>query len=121
MTSTYFIEHRGKKILYLDFAEVADRSEAEARIAEAKGIIAEQKKNSLRTLTVVTGSAIDREITFLIRDLVEHNRPFVLAGAVVGIEGVVRFIYQAVARLTGRSFALFETVDEAKDWLADQG
>ena len=121
MTSTYFIEHAGKKILYLDFAGVEDRAEARARIAEAKDVVARQEPKSIRTLTVVSGSEIDREITFLIRDLVEHNRPYVMAGAVVGVDGVKRHIYQAVARLTRRTFALFDTIEEAKDWLVRQG
>jgi hypothetical protein len=119
MNHVFFVEHKGRQILYFDFANVSNRDEALRRIADAKEFVAQQEKGSLLTLTVVTGSAIDREITFEIRELVAHNRPYVKAGAIVGVTGAVRFVYRAVARLTARSFELFDSEDDAKDWLVN--
>ena len=120
MTSTYFVKHQGHDILYFDFANVTDHDEALRLVAEAKDVVAGQPRNSLLTLVDVRGSSADREITWALKDLAEHDRPYVIASAIVGLEGVKKVISQAVARLAGRTFAAFDTVEEAQDWLVRQ-
>jgi hypothetical protein len=120
MARTYFIEHRGTRILFLDFASVTRKNEALAYLEEARSVVSEQPPGSLLTLTDVSGTPVDREIVSATKDLLAHNRPYVKAGAIVGVHGVLRTIYQALARLSRRSFALFDSLDEAKDWLVER-
>lgn len=120
MTSTYFIKYKGQDILYFNFAGVTEHDAALRIVAEAKTVVSTQPPNSILALVDVTNSSADREITWALKDLAEHDRPYVIASAIVGLHGVNRVISQAVARLAGRTFATFATVDEAKEWLIRQ-
>lgn len=117
---TYFIEHRGARILLLDFSHVMDEQVAMATIGEARRIVAGQPHGSLLTLTNVEGSHFDSNIVGALRELVEHNRPFVRAGAVVGLSGLMRVVFSTLVHLTGRNIRAFDQVEEAKDYLAAQ-
>lgn len=121
MERTHFIEHRGVRILLLDFSRVMDEEVALATIAHAKSVVAEQPRDSLFTLTNVEGSHFDSRVVTALRDLVEHNRPFVRAGAVVGLSGLMRVVFSTLVHLTGRNIRAFDQLEAAKDYLATLG
>jgi predicted dinucleotide-utilizing enzyme len=120
MSNTTFIQHRSKQILRMDFANLHDTAETLGHIAEAKAIVAQQPKASLLVLLVVSGSTFNKEVVAAIRDLAEHDRPFVIASAIVGVEGLQALILKTVSRVTRRSFKLFSDEDAAMDWLIAQ-
>jgi hypothetical protein len=117
---TCFIEHRGARILMLDYSHVMDEQVALAAIARTKEIVAAEPPNSLLTLTNVEGSHFDSTIVAALRELVEHNRPYVRAGAVVGLSGLMRVVFSTLVHLTGRNIRAFDQMEEAKDYLAAQ-
>lgn len=118
MPRTTFIEYQGVRIAFLDFAGIADTETALAAIAEAESVITREPPKSVLTLTDVTGSHFDSTIVKALRELVEHDRPFVKAGAVVGLSGLMRVIYSTLVHLTGRNLRAFDTIDQAKEYLA---
>jgi hypothetical protein len=118
MQRTYFIEHRGVPILLLDFSHVMNDQAALDTIAEAKHVVAGQPRSSLLTLTNVEGSHFDSKVVGALRDLVEHNRPFVRAAAVVGLSGLMRVVFSTLVHLTGRSIRAFDRMEDAKEYLA---
>lgn len=118
MERTRFIEHRGVPILLLDFSSVMNEQAALAAIAEAKAAVGGQPRDSLLTLTNVAGSHFDSTVVAALRDLVEHNRPFVRASAVVGLTGLMRVVFTTMVHLTGRNIRAFDQLDEAKEYLA---
>lgn len=120
MERTHFIEHRGVRILLLDFSHVMNEELALATIAQARSVVAEQAPNSLLTLTNVEGSHFDSRVVSALRELVEHNRPFVRAGAVVGLSGLMKVVFSTLVHLTGRNIRAFDELEEAKDYLAAQ-
>ena len=44
----------------------------------------------------------------------------VTASAVVGVAGLKKIVYDAVIRFSGRQIATFDTVEQAKGWLAER-
>jgi len=118
MDRTYFIEHRGVRILMLDFSHVMDEVTALATIAHARSVVAEQPPASLLTLTTVEGSHFDSRVIGALRELMEHNRPFVRAGAVTGLSGLMRVVFSTMVHLTGRNIRAFDRLEDAKDYLA---
>jgi hypothetical protein len=120
MERTRFIEHRGKRILLLDYSGVADPEEALREIAKSKAFIATQPPNSLLTLTHVRDARYNREIVTAMKGLAAHNKPFVRAGAVVGLAPLHRIVYQAVMKFSGRNLPAFDDMEEARDWLVEQ-
>ena len=117
---TRMISHRGVGIMLLDYSDVIDTAEALAEIEKTKALIAQHAENSLRTLTYVAGSRYTAPVIDAMKDLVAHNRPYVKAAAVVGMNTLHRIIYRAVIAFSRRNIQVFEDLDAAKDWLAEQ-
>jgi len=114
-----FIEHKGKKILHLDLAD-AKATGVVQLVRDATPVIAAQPARSIRTLTDVTNMAFNVEATEALKQFTVHNKPYVLAGAVVGVTGLKKIIYNAVLKFSGRNIVAFDTLDEAKNWLSTQ-
>ncbi len=113
-----FIRHKAVEILSINWSGATGDEILEA-IEEAKRIIASRPEQSVRTLTNVTDARIERRVTDALKDYVAHNKPYVLAGAVVGLNDLKTVIFNFINRVTGRSLRAMGSVDEAKDWLAD--
>jgi hypothetical protein len=112
-----FIRHNGVEILHINWSD-AQASEMLEAMAEARKMIASRPHASVRTLTTVDGSHMDRQVTNALKDYVEHNKPYVRAGAVVGLNDLKMIAFNFVNRVTGRNLRAMDTVDEAKNWLA---
>jgi len=86
MPRTRFIEHEERQIVLMDFSNITDPAEGLAVIEEARKFVAEQpKRRNLLTLVDITGSTQDPKIMDALQALAEHDKPWVLAGAVVGV------------------------------------
>ncbi len=120
MSRTRFIEHKGKRILFLDFSNVLDPDDGLRYIEEARAIVARQPERSLRTLVYVAGARFDARISRALKEFAMHNKPFVIASAVVGLSGLHRVVLNAVTTFTRRHIPTFPTLDAAKDWLVEQ-
>ncbi len=115
-----FVEHQGKQILFHDLANIMDPREGFPVVALSKSIMARQRPGSVLTLTYVANSRFNKEIVEALTDLVKHNKPFVKAGAIVGLSGLQKVIYVTLTQLSGRRLPTFTTIDAAKDWLVAQ-
>ena len=112
-----FIEHNGVRILYIDWSGGASWEIREA-MHDAKQLIATQPRNSVRTLTNVTEVQMDQATTEMLRGYMAHNKPYVMAGAVVGLNDLKMIAFNFVNRVTGRTLRAMNDIEEAKDWLA---
>lgn len=112
-----FIKHKGKMLLYYDFSGL-DIEEARRLCEYAKGMITRMPKGTVLTLVNVTEVKFDEAFKELSGDLAQFNKPYVLAGAVVGVEGWRKLLFWATTKLTGRTnLKLFGDIETAKDWL----
>jgi hypothetical protein len=110
-----FIEHSGQKILWIDFRSCS-AMELPRRVTRAASIIRSEPLRSVLTLTLLHGMSYDEETTSLMKDYVRGNRPYVIAGAVLGLDYLRRIILP-LNRLTGRKLRAFDDAESAKDWL----
>lgn len=115
----YVVAHKGQQLLVLDFSAMEDTPEL-VRFAEAAAArVAREPPGSVRILGLVRPvGRFDKDGIAAVRRMVEHNRPYVRATALVGLSGVVRVIHQAMQLLSRREMPNFETEAEAKEWLA---
>ncbi|MCA1825428.1 MAG: hypothetical protein ABR567_11535 [Myxococcales bacterium] len=121
MNRTKFIEHAGRRIVYMDFSGVDDVEEGLRIIEQARLFVAVQpKRKELLTLVNVEHSRFDDRIVQALKNLAKHDQPWVMAGAVVGMSALQRVIYRVINAFSGRRLAAFETVEEAKAWLVKQ-
>jgi len=120
MSDSHFIEHGGRKIYYIDFTD-SDVASIRQTVEKAKKDIAAEPKDSVLTMTNVADIKITPELSNLMKDFTAHNKPYVKAGAVLGITGLKKVTFNAVLLFSGRrNLHLFESMDEAKNWLIKQ-
>ncbi len=121
MARTCFIEHQERQIVFMNFAGLTEVDEALAAIEEARQFVAAQpRRRNLLTLVDVTGATQDKRAIDALQALAEHDKPWVLAGAVVGVSMLKRMLFKVIVMMSGRKLATFATVDDAKDWLVQQ-
>jgi hypothetical protein len=119
MERVRFIRHRDKEILFLDFS-ACKAGEVLLVIDKAKPVIAARPEKSLLTLSDVTNARFDDTVSQRMKEFTVHNKPFVKAAAVVGITGLKKIVFEAVMLFSQRKLHAFETIEQAKDWLAAQ-
>lgn len=119
MERAYFIQHKGERILILDGSSCTVE-DAPAHLAKAREIIRSQPEKSVYTLTDLTNARFIDKIAADMKETIAGNRPYVYAAAMVGVTGLKQILLNSVLKLTGRKLALFNTVEQAKDWLVAQ-
>ncbi|HET6231708.1 MAG TPA: hypothetical protein VFE05_16660 [Longimicrobiaceae bacterium] len=120
MDRTRFIEHRGKRILLMDYTGIRAPAEALEAIEASKGVVRLQPPKSLRVITDVTGSHYDSTVVAALKELASHNTPFVTASAVVGVTGLMRVVLSGIIMFSKRKIQTFDTREAAMEWLVQQ-
>jgi len=120
MAGVSFITYNGVKILYEDYSQ-SKPEEILPLLKKAQAIISEQPQNSILALVNVKGSNFNMEVTTALKDFVKANSPYIKYSAVYGVEGLKEVIFNSLLSFTGRkNLVLFKTLEEAKDFLANQ-
>ena len=120
---TRFIEHGGKRILLLDYTGLgSDLRQLLEEIAKTKRVISTQPPGSVLALTDVRRATITPGNVRAMKELVDHNDPYVRWSAVVvGLSGVYLAGFRAIQGLSRRRNLLsFGDPDDAKEWLVSQ-
>ncbi len=118
MERTHFIQHQGKEIVLLDYTGLTDEAETLVEIAKSREFMGKLKPDGTHlTLTDGTDAHYTPKVLEALKELATHDKPFVKAGAVVSNSRLVRVVVAAVAVFTGRHFPVYETRDEALEYL----
>jgi hypothetical protein len=115
-----FIEHRGQRILFIDFSGLQAADDILREMGVARDIIRSQPPSSVRVLTDVSGARYTPPVMDAMKEFTSGNKPYVRHSAVAGMERVHRVLYRAVLLFSRRSIEIFDTTDQARDWLARQ-
>jgi len=115
------LEYKGKQILFFDFSDCNSKEEYMPIIDAAKLWFKNKDPKSVLTLTDVTDAHFNAEILTLLKELTLHNKPYVKAGAVIGItRPLAKLAYNTVMAFSRRTLPIFDTQDQAKEWLITQ-
>lgn len=120
MERTRFVNHRGCRILVLDYSNTRDPREALAAIEQSKRTVAQHPPKSLLVLTNVRDARYNTQVLQALKELARHDEPYVKASAIVGMSGLHRIAYQAVILFSKRKIQVFDTEEQGLDWLATQ-
>ena len=120
MERTRFVEHKGHRILLLDYSGIHQGEEAFTAIEQSKKVIATQRPGSVLVMTVVRDARYNSAVLQALKELTTHNAPYVKASALVGMGGLHRIAYQAVILFSRRKIQTFDTEAQALDWLVQQ-
>ena len=115
------LEHRGRPVILLDFSGIGTPAEWVAAVAEARRAFAALPADrSALTLTDVSGTRYNRDTVESLKALTVANGPYVKASAVVNTSVMHRAVIGMIALFARRKFEVFETRDQALDWLVAQ-
>jgi hypothetical protein len=110
-----WIEHKGKKILFIDYRGLDEEGMLEALESATEIILGSTAKKLI--LVDVTGTTTTREFMTRLREGGTEIKPVTEKQAVVGITGLKGFLLDAYNWATGATLRSFPTQDEAKEWL----
>ncbi len=118
MDRAKFVEHKGQRIFSMDCTDASLEEMNQIIEACAREVRCLPEK-SVFTLIIAGGSAFSGETISKLKELARGNAPYVKASAMVGVTGLYKVVFNAVSIFSKRRFYLFDTVDDALDFLAD--
>lgn len=113
-----WITHGGRRILYCDFTNFGrDAKALKVEVDAADDAIVKERKDSVFAIADLRGTTTSSEVVDMFKQSAKRTNGYVHKQAVVGVTGIQKILASAVARFSGQSFHLFDTVEEAKEWL----
>lgn len=121
MNGARFIEHKGKRIVLLDFVGIQDPKVGLPLIAAAGRFVqALPADHSALSCTDVRNTKYDRQVLDAFKAMSKGNGPHVKAAAVVADSALHRAAISMVALFSRRTIMTFDTTEKALDWLVSQ-
>ncbi len=111
------VSHKGISIYRMDFSNISSVDEIRDIMTESAIYIRNQPKGSVFTLTNIAGMHFSSEIKDLFGEFIKGNKPYVKAGAVVGVSGLQQILYNGLMKVTGRDIRSFSDDLTAREWL----
>jgi len=104
----------GKNFVYIDFSNLTETEEISAVVDLAYAAISAYPPHSVFTITNLDGLRFDNETKDVIIPYTEGNQPFVIAGAIVGLDDYKKSISETVFAVSGRKdLIIMDTKEEA--------
>lgn len=119
MIKSRWVVWNGVGILHLDYSGFKQDIEGlREEVRQADEEIQREPKGSVLVLidlrdTVATGAVVS-----LFKESSALTNPYVRKHALIGVTGMKRFLADKVAKLARRPMRLFDTPEQALDWLA---
>jgi hypothetical protein len=110
----------GKNFIYFNIEGLSNNDQFEQFAAAAKDVI---KKYQPRSVYVITSrmAFFDTRTKEICSDWIVFNKPYVIASALVGINGITRMVAKSIYKQAERDLAPpFVNRDEAVAWLLTQ-
>ncbi len=121
MKRSYWVEHKGRKIVFVDFSNT-DIDGVKEAIAQAKPIIAGEPPHSVLCLVETHGSKFSMDVSQAVKDFTMHNKPYIKMTAIVGVDGLQKVILNSVIVFTRRTNLVVKASrQEALDFLVSVG
>lgn len=112
-----FIRHGDREILINDYTGMSGDAFT-ALVRENAARIVASGRSDLRLVIHMPGAFVDRQTVAEFKSAAVAVKPVVARTAVVGVEGVQRFLLDVVNRFSGIGGRPFGSLPEACDWLA---
>ena len=111
------INYKGIDLLYSNFSNLKSVEEIAKTFEESSNIIKETPLNSVLGVSNFENMFFNTKVMKVIQDALKVNKPHMRYSAVIGISGLSKMMFDGVIRLTGRDLRLFNTLEEAKEFL----
>lgn len=121
MNGASFIQHKGHRIVLLDFHGIHE-PEKGIPLVQAAGRFVQSlpADGSALCLTDVQDTKYDRKVVDAFKIMSTDNRPYVKVSAVVTDSAIHRAAISMIALVSRRKIVTFETREQALEWLVKQ-
>jgi len=111
----------GKNIMYVNLSNIKTAEKFLAAFEKIKPAIAAHPKHSLYTIANIEGVIIDSTSRDVFVKYLEHNKPYVIKGVLIGVDGVAKIVTNDMENKSGRdSFHIAFTKEKAIEWILQQ-
>jgi hypothetical protein len=120
MNGASFVEYKGKQIYYVDYSNIKTNEEFLSIISQTNAFREKVKasgKKDLLMLVDISGSYVYGEVLDAIQKSGKITKQLTAREAIVGVTGGKKILLKIVQTVTNMNFRVFDTVNEAKDWL----
>ncbi|MGF7140150.1 hypothetical protein [Roseimarinus sediminis] len=117
MRKPVLIEHKGKTIIYLDFSNLRKLQEIKELETEGGKIIRQRNIHSALVLSNLEHMYFNHEIRTHFIKVARENTSFVKASAVIGLYGMIAFVFNGFLEASSRNIRSFKTMAEALEYL----
>lgn len=114
---TEILKFNDIEIFYIDFKGLKLVEEFQVVMEESAQFIRSQPSHSVYTLTDISGMRFNSDVKNEIQEFVKGNRPYVKAGCVVGVSGLLSIMFNAIMKVTGRDLKAVGSIQEGKEWI----
>ena len=115
------VTHRGCSVLFTDYSGFNTWEEWHALIEAERKLMPHEPLGSVRAIAVFTGSRFSTQVFDALRKLAVANKPYMKTSALVGMSSLQRATFlKGIEQTSSRAFGLFDSVEEALDWLVEQ-
>lgn len=120
MERVRFIEHRGQRVLLLDYSGLSDERAMLEMVEERTEIVSREPRGSVLTLADLTGAQLTKLVVQRVKEANVLDHPFVRRAALVGVESAQpKGAVEAVGTFAAKHWGRFATRQEALDWLVE--
>ena len=111
----------GKNIIYIDLSHIRTAENFSAVFEKVGRAIAAHPEHSLYTITNIEGAVIDTYSKDAFIKYIAHNKPYVIKGALIGVDGVAKIVSTEMTNKTERDkFHIAFTKEKAIEWILQQ-
>lgn len=110
-----WIEHKGARILYVDYSGLSEEEHVQT-IEAFKNELLKQTPGSIVTLTNIANTRMTDAVRKKFKELAEQTEGISKGAAAIGVTGFKK----ALAVLIKKDLYYADSLEEAKDWLAEQ-
>ena len=115
------ISHRGCSILFTDYSNFVTFEDWKVLLDAERQLMPNEPLGSVLALAVFTGSRFSASVFTAIKELAVSNKPYIKASALVGLSSLQQGVFlKGIERTADRSFGLFDSIEQAKDWLVER-
>jgi len=93
----------GKNFIYIDLSDLSTNEEFLEMAKVIEPIVAKYPPLSLYTITNIENVRFDTASKEFVARYMEHNKPYVKYGVVIGIDGIKKVMSNMVLALSGRN------------------
>lgn len=116
-----WVRWKGRRVLVQDFSGFGrDAAALQREVDLVDAEIVKEPPASILALADLTGTVTSSAVVDLFKRSASATKPFIAKQAIIGIGGVQKFLAEMVARASGQAFRLFNSREEAMDWLTGE-